>query len=436
MVSLRLKGLSAIDPRSAPLPHGTEVTTLRDRLLPNEGAESARERRVPLGAVGRVVALSEGIVDVHIVGVGVVRYAREEVAPRKIGQARYAERRAEAWSLLSGCVVLRSTVGSRAWGLAHEGSDTDTRGVIALPFSWTSGLGDPPRDLTSEDGSTQFWEVTKAIRQALRADPNTLEMLFVDTVTPTDPIGEWLLAARDSFVSSEIYGSFGRYALSQLKRLSQSSRLYEHRTLVLEWLRERPTPDLDTVARRLAKASPRAAPTEADAVLAAKDYVKQLYRSLFDQGKLAGRDFASLVDFAKNESADLDLPRELRPKNAYNLVRLLSVAIGWLRTGAPRLRTEGALRDFLLGVKRGEVPLSETLLEAERLSEELERARQASVLPARPDVAAADDLVRKIQLELARRFVSGVPGPFGQDAPPCPSLVWEGEASEPPAEEP
>ena len=57
-------------------------------------------------------------------------------------------------------------MGSRAWGLAGEGSDTDRRGVFALPFPWTTGLAEPPRDLVSADGSTSYWEVEKAIRQA------------------------------------------------------------------------------------------------------------------------------------------------------------------------------------------------------------------------------------------------------------------------------
>ena len=67
-----------------------------------------------------------------------------------------------------------------------------------------------------------------------------------------DRAGEWLLEARDAFVTIEIYGSFGRYALSQLKRLQQSLALAEHREAVLEWLREDPPPSLDETARRLA----------------------------------------------------------------------------------------------------------------------------------------------------------------------------------------
>jgi len=426
-MDLRIRALTSIDPLSAPLPHGTEVTTRVDRVID-------ADRRIPQGAVGRVTGSRGTEIDVHIVGVGTVRYERGELTPRKAGQVRYARRRQSAWEALRPCTVLEATVGSRAWGLADERSDTDTRGVFVLPFTWTLGLGEPPRDLASEDGSTTFWEVGKAVRQALRADPNTLETLFVPSVHATDAMGQWLLDARDAFVSSEIYGSFGRYALSQLKRLAQSARLAEHRGLVLDWLREEPAPSLDEVAARLAKASPRAAPTEADRLLQAKDYVKQLYRSLFDQGKLAQRDYASLVVFARGGAEDLDLPRELRPKNAYNLVRLLGVAIGWLRTGAPELETKGAFRDLLLSIKRGELALADTLLDAERLAQDLEKARGETVLPPHPDVARADAVLRRIAEESARRHLAASEGPFGRDAPACPDVVWdEGDAAAPDA---
>lgn len=431
-MDLRIRALSTLDPTSAPLPHGTEVTTRVDRVLSDD-------RRIPQGAVGRVVGSRGAEIDVNIVGVGTVRYDRGELVPRKIGQVRYARRRQSAWEALRPCTVIESTVGSRAWGLAGEGSDHDVRGVFVLPFPWTVGLGDPPRDLVSEDGSTTFWEAGKAVRQALRADPNTLETLFVDSARATDPMGRWILDARAAFVSAEIYGSFGRYALSQLKRLSQSARLAEHRALVLDWLREDPAPSLDEIAARLAKASPRAAPTEADRVLQAKDYIKQLYRSLFDQGKLNDRDFASLVTFARGGAADLDLPRELRPKNAYNLVRLLGVAIEWLRTGVVSLETKGAFRDLLLAIKQGQIPLADTLREAERLAEDLERARGETVLPPHPDVARGDALLRRIAEESARRHLGGAEGPFGRDAPPVPEVTWddgEPEEAEPRGGEP
>lgn len=417
-MALEIRELVALDPTSVPLPNGTEVVTRVDRVL-------NAERRVPQGAVGRVVAQRDGELDVMVVGVGVLRYARSELVPRKVGQVRWARRRAHAWDSLRACTVLEATVGSRAWGLADEGSDHDQRGVFALPFAWTLGLGEPPRDLVSADGSATYWEVEKAIQQALRADPNTLELLFVRNVRATDPIGEWILAERDAFVSAEIYGSFGRYALSQLKRLVQTQRLAQHRAVVLEWLREDPVPTLDQVGARLAKASPRVAPTEADAVLQAKDYVKQLYRSLYDQGLIETRDYPALVRFARENAGDFDLPRDLRPKNAYNLVRLIGTAIDWLHTGACDLEVRGELRDLLMAIKKGQVSLEETMREAESRARLLEGARQATRLPPAPDVTRADALLCRIGTEVARRALSGEPGPLGRDAPPRPEIVLD-----------
>lgn len=423
-MDLRIRELGALDPLAVPLPNGTEVTTRVDRVL-------SPERRVPQGAVGRVVAQRGDELDVMIVGVGVLRYTRPELTPRKIGQVRYARRRAGAWDALRRCTVVEATVGSRAWGLADEGSDTDLRGVFVLPFGWTLGLGEPARDLVSADGSATYWEAGKAVRQALRADPNTLELFFVDSVRALDPLGEWLLAERDAFVSAEIYGSFGRYALSQLQRLVQARRLAEHRGAVLEWLREDPAPTLDQVAARLALASPKTAPTEADRILQAKEYIKQLYRSLHDQGLMESRDYPSLVRFAREQAPDLTLARDLRPKNAYNLVRLIGAAIGWLRTGRPELMVHGELRDLLLAIKRGQVSLEETLREAEARAKDLEAARLATTLPAHPDVGRADALLCRIGAEVARRALAGEPGPFGRDAPARPEVVYdEGEQEE------
>jgi len=417
----RPKGLGPLDPLSVPLPHGTEVTTRVPRAL--------GERRVPKGVVGRVVKVHEdGAVDVAVTGYGVHTYARDEVRPRKPGQVRFAMRRQADWDALRPCAILEATVGSRAWGLADESSDTDLRGVIAVPFPWRSGLVEPPDCIVSADGSLTFWDFPKAISQALRADPNTLEMLFVPSVRPLDAMGEWLLEAREAFVSAEIFGSFGRYAMSQLAKLSQSSRLAEHRGLLLDWLREPDPPGLDVVAARLADLSPRPAPTRADKLLAAREYVKQLYRSLFDQGLLAACDFESLVAYARDGGSQPEPSRELRPKNAYNLLRLIAVATDWLRTGEPHLEMTGATRERLLSIKRGKVTLDEVLREAEAMVPGLEAARDATALPRRPDVKRADALVRRLNEEVARRFVERRPGPWGAAVPEPPEPGDEAES--------
>lgn len=417
MSDSRIRGLEEVDRLSVPLPHGTEVTTRVERL-------TTGGRRIPQGVVGRVVRARDGGLDIQIVGVGEVWFAREELVPRRPGQVQFARRREAAWQALGPCVVLETRVGSHAWGLANAQSDVDVRGVFALPLPWTLGLVEAPMDLVSADGSTTFWEVRKTVEQALRADPNTLETLFVPGAKALDELGEWLLAEREAFVSQAIFGSFGRYAMSQLDKLTRSQRLAEHRDLLLEWLCEEPAPDLDEVAKRLAAVSPRQSPTEQDALLAAKTYVKQLYRSLWDQGLLAANDFAALTAYARGGGQRPPSARELRPKNAYNLLRLIATATGWLRHGEPVFEATGALKVRLLDIKAGQVPLEDVLRDAEAMAPELEVARRESRLPEHPDYARADRLLRRVGEEVARRWVLKAPGPLGRDAPEAPEMEW------------
>jgi hypothetical protein len=412
-MALRLGGLTDIDPTSVPLPPGTEVVTRVDR-------EVDGELRLQ-GATGRVSKLDGERVEVTFVDGKQATYLRSEVTPRKLGVERYAQRRAAAWDQLRPCVVIDTLVGSRAWGVADEGSDEDRRGVFVLPLPWTTGLVDPPQDLSSVEGSETYWEIGKAIRQALRADPNTLEMLFASP-TIVDQIGEPFVAMRDSFLSQEIYGAFGRYALSQLDRLEHNRRLAEHRVTVIEWLRDDPSLELDAAAERLADSARVAAPSRADAVRRARDYIKQLYRSMYDQGIIAANDWASLRAAAKRELA---LPRDLRPKNAYNLIRLLDLAIRWLGGEKPEVRVSDSLRPTLLAIKRGEVPTADVMALARWLTPKLESARQASPLPKYGDVARADRVLRAVRHEAARRSIEAVPGPWGADAADPPEAHYD-----------
>jgi hypothetical protein len=414
----RPKGFSPIDPLAVPLPHGTEVTTRVERVM--------GEVRIPRGVVGRVVKLKSDGVDVQVTGFGVARYQRDELVPRRPGQVQFAHRREADWEALRPCAILEATVGSRAWGLADEGSDTDLRGILAVPFAWRAGLSAAPDCIVSADGSATFWDYTKAIHQAVRADPNTLELLYVPTARALDPAGAWLLEERDAFVSADIFGSFGRYAMSQLSKLASSQKLAEHRGLLLDWLRQEPELDLDQVAERLAQVSPRKAPSREDTLFAAKEYVKQLYRSLHDQGLIVACDFRALVRYARDGGKQPEPARELRPKNAYNLLRLIAVATDWLRNGRPQLEMQGPIRERLLAIKRGQVALGEVLQEAESMVPALEAARDATQLPKRPDLVRVDALLRRLNEEFARRWVTQARGRWGAEAPSPPEpLVKE-----------
>ena len=121
-----------------------------------------------------------------------------------------------------------------------------------------------------------------------------------------------------------------------------------------------------------------------------------------------------------------EVARELRPKNAYNLLRLLGTAVTWLRTGTPTFRVEEPLRSQLVAIKRGEVELGNKVLDdAELLAPELESARRETPLPRKPDVQRADALLRRIRVEAARRSILATPDAWGTEAAAAPEVDWE-----------
>lgn len=406
--------LADIDPRRVPLVHGSEVSTTVALVWPGSS------RPIPMGTIGRITALhDDDTVDVRLVGRGVLRVARGSVVPRNDGQMRFALTRAATERALAPCVVYEATVGSRAWGLADQHSDHDTRGVLLWPFPWACARARVPDVVTSADGSHTLWEFGRTCSQALRADPNTLEALYVPDFVAHDPIGAELRDARESFVSQEIYGSFGRYALAQSGKLRKSLRLAEHRGFVLSWLRQDPSATLDAVAARLAAQTlPDLEPRAGQ--LRAKQYLKQLYASLHDQGVIGASSFSALAQLATQGDVQMPLPRELRPKNAYNLLRIVSCAVQWLATGTPLIQTRGRLRDQLLAIKGGDVPLATALSWTDAAAEALEDARANSVLPKHPDFARIDRLLLAAREQAAARWLARQPGPWGQDAPPLP----------------
>jgi uncharacterized protein len=121
-------------------------------------------------------------------------------------------------------VIYRCTVGSRAYGLDTEASDTDLRGIYLAPAELYWSLYGAPEQF--EDNATQscYWELQKFLVMALKANPNILECLYSPLVDKVTPIGGRLLAIRDRFLSQMIFQTFNGYALSQFKKIEQDLR--------------------------------------------------------------------------------------------------------------------------------------------------------------------------------------------------------------------
>jgi hypothetical protein len=99
-----------------------------------------------------------------------------------------------------------------------------------------------------------------------------------------------------------------------------------------------------------------------------------------------------ISQFKKLEQ-DLRTVGEIRWKHAMHLIRLQLAGIGVLAQGRVPVQVDGAHRDRLLAIKRGEVPWEE--IEAWRLAlhERFDAAFAATELPDRPDYRWANDFL-------------------------------------------
>ncbi|MEU2293739.1 DNA polymerase beta superfamily protein [Streptomyces bacillaris] len=122
--------------------------------------------------------------------------------------------------------VYACVMGSRAFGLATQDSDTDLRGVYVAPTPLFWGFAKPPTHVEGP-GPEQFsWELERFCELALRANPNVLECLHSPLVEYADDTGRELVALRGAFLSRQAHTTFVRYALGQRRKLEADVRLY------------------------------------------------------------------------------------------------------------------------------------------------------------------------------------------------------------------
>lgn len=80
--------------------------------------------------------------------------------------------------VLEQAIIYRCVVGSRAYGLDTETSDTDLRGVYLAPTEMIWSLFGAPEQFEDNEAQTCYWELQKFLVMALKANPNILECLY------------------------------------------------------------------------------------------------------------------------------------------------------------------------------------------------------------------------------------------------------------------
>ena len=121
-------------------------------------------------------------------------------------------------------IIYRCVVGSRAYGLDQDDSDTDRRGIYLAPADLQWSLFGAPEQFEDNAAQSCYWELQKFLTMALKANPNILECLYSPLVEKATPLGAELVAIRQRFLSQMIFQTFNGYAMSQFKKIEQDIR--------------------------------------------------------------------------------------------------------------------------------------------------------------------------------------------------------------------
>jgi predicted nucleotidyltransferase len=121
-------------------------------------------------------------------------------------------------------VIYRCVLGSRAYGLANDASDTDRRGIYLPPARLHWSLFGVPEQLEDRETDEVYWELRKFVVLALKANPNILECMYTPIVETSTPVADELMAMRECFLTKLIYQTYNGYVMSQFKRLEQDLR--------------------------------------------------------------------------------------------------------------------------------------------------------------------------------------------------------------------
>ena len=202
------------------VPVGTQVVS-RIEIYDGAGALLC-----PRGAVGVIVAApTDHQHSYRVLFTNQVEAAltRSELSLRKQHQALpLADARDE--EALRRYVIYCCVIGSRAYGLETESSDTDWRGIYLPPAELHWSLSGLPEQLEDEAEQSCYWELQKFLTLALKANPNILECLYSPLVEHATPLAQELLAMREAFLSQLVYQTYNGYVMSQFKKLEQDWR--------------------------------------------------------------------------------------------------------------------------------------------------------------------------------------------------------------------
>lgn len=264
--------------------------------------------------------------------------------------------------------------GSRAYGLDRPESDTDSRGVCIPPRRFLFGL-EHFEQYENDTHDHVVFALAKFVRLALDANPNMIEMLFVESrhILKCDQYGEKLREHRQLFLSRRVGERYIGYAVDQLGRMERHHR----------WLVDPPVgqPDPKTYGG-----------------IAEEGRIRWPHLDAQRRYQADLKHWNSYLEWVRHrnpERAELEAKYGYDTKHAMHLFRLMRMGEEILAEGKVLVFRPDA--EWLKSVRDGALTYDDVMGLAASHRARLHSLVDASPLPAEPDDAAADDLLIHLQ---------------------------------------
>ena len=311
-------------------------------------------------------------------------------------------------------IILLGLGGSYSYGTNNEDSDVDVRGV-ALNSKEEILLARPFEQVIDNKTDTIVYSFTKVVKLLAEANPNILEMLFLEPehYLYLSPIGKELLEKRDIFLSKKVLYTFGGYARAQLSRLdNKTMRNLDQPGQELHILRSIENakytyhekyfkfPD-DAINLYIDDSEREDMQSEIFMDVNFKHYPLRDYKCMWSEMHNIVKDYGKIGKRAKSA-----LRRDIS-KHAMHLVRLQVSAIQMLTEGTMNTYRKKE-HDFLMDIRNGKYTDENNQMTDEffKIVDELERkmndAAENSPLPNKPNFKAIDRFVCDVNERIVR----------------------------------
>jgi len=335
--------------------------------------------------------------------------------------------------------ILIGLAGSHGYGLNRPDSDYDYRGVFIAPKRYYLGFDyiEQKDDGWDElgmfpflDGNkdTVIYELKKIIQLLSGANPNVLELLWLNEYPVLTPVGQHLIKHRQIFFSKKVKHTYSGYAFAQIKKMET------HRKWLLNPPQKKPIPsDFDIEEAPLTKDELNAfleylyhlirgkiefleeaeqlyklltADIDFKGVLkqyslpdetleytqkltnSRKDFIRLLKKSQTYQ--IALREWKAYLSWQENRNparAEMERKSGFDLKHGMHCVRLLRSGLEILRTGEVIVdRTIAGDAEDLKAILKGDYSYEQVMKMAEELVAEMEKVYEDSSLPDKPNL--------------------------------------------------